>query len=166
QIRGYRFREFVGDRLAYTNLELRFPLVDELRFPFGSIRQIRGLLFFDAGTAWTQNGFYFDSQTGFFRPFKAYDKDQNLFRDVRASYGLGFSFRMGGLELNWSFAKRLPFLETHISHQCETDFADALDVQPKSAEREAIAGALAECPLVENNDSNWRSDFYITFQPF
>ncbi|HZI95073.1 MAG TPA: hypothetical protein VFE84_12575, partial [Patescibacteria group bacterium] len=46
QIRGYRFREFVGDRLAYTNLELRFPLVDELRFPFGSIRQIRGLLFF------------------------------------------------------------------------------------------------------------------------
>jgi hypothetical protein len=32
--------------------------------------------------------------------------------DGRASYGFGFNFYFGQILLNWSFAHRLPFLET------------------------------------------------------
>ncbi|MEE9218432.1 MAG: hypothetical protein V3U98_05140, partial [Acidobacteriota bacterium] len=55
-LRGFNFREFFGTRTAYMNLEIRFPLVDELRFPFGSIRQIRGMIFLDVGAAWFSGG--------------------------------------------------------------------------------------------------------------
>ena len=55
-LRGFDFREFFGTRIAFLNMELRFPLIDELRFPFGSIRQIRGVLFMDIGAAWFSGG--------------------------------------------------------------------------------------------------------------
>ena len=32
--------------------------------------------------------------------------------DGRGSYGFGFNFYFGQILLNWSFAHRLPFLET------------------------------------------------------
>lgn len=55
-LRGFDFREFFGTRVAFLNMEIRFPLIDELRFPFGSIRQIRGVLFLDVGAAWFSGG--------------------------------------------------------------------------------------------------------------
>ena len=55
-LRGFDFRQFFGTRVAFMNLEIRFPLVDELRFPFGSIRQIRGVIFFDIGAGWFGSG--------------------------------------------------------------------------------------------------------------
>jgi len=158
-IRGILYKELIGDRVAFTNLELRFPLVDELRFPFGSLRQIRGVAFLDAGAAWTQDGFFFDRSTGFFREFKFYDKDQDALRDMRAAYGLGFSFRMGFLELNWSFARRLPFLETNVTPACALAFQAAMTAAEAAA-------ALQSCPLVEVDKAGWRSNFYITYQPF
>ncbi|HKY31153.1 MAG TPA: hypothetical protein VJV23_01365 [Candidatus Polarisedimenticolia bacterium] len=156
QIRGFQYREFLGDRAAFANLELRFPLVDELRLPFGSIRSIRGLAFFDVGTAWTQGGFFWDKETGLFRDFKFYDSDENRLRDGRASYGLGFSFRLGYLDLNWTFAKRLPFTETRFAGSC-------LAAANTATTFEELAAALASCPLVEVSDDAWRSDFYIGY---
>jgi hypothetical protein len=55
-LRGFDFREFFGTRIAFVNMELRFPLIDELRFPFGSIRQIRGVIFLDVGAGWFSGG--------------------------------------------------------------------------------------------------------------
>ena len=150
QIRGYQFRELLGDNAVFTNLELRFPLVDELRLPFGSIRQIRGVAYFDAGTAWTQDGFFWDRETGFFREFDLYDSKEHRLRDGRAAYGIGFSMRLGLLDLNWNFSHRLPFGETKLTSEClaEPD----------------LAGVLATCPIVEVNDTSLRSDFYIGYQ--
>ncbi len=156
QIRGFEYREFLGDRVAFTNIELRFPLLDDLRFPFGSLGQIRGLLFVDVGTAWTQEGFFWDKETGFFREFDFYDSEENRLQDGRASYGFGFNFRLGFLELNWTFARRLPYAETRVTSQCSDAFALAFTA-------EEAAAALAQCPLEEVDDSTFRSDFYIGY---
>jgi len=156
QIRGFRYREFLGDRAAYMNLELRFPLVDEVRFPFGSLRQVRGLLFFDAGTAWTQDGWFWDKETGVFRDFKLYDKENDRLRDLRASYGIGFSFRFGFFDLNWNFAKRLPYTETQVTNACRDQAAVALNDHE-------LALAIESCPFVEVRDNGFHSDFYIGY---
>jgi outer membrane protein assembly factor BamA len=158
QIRGFEYREFFGDRVIFTNLEMRFPLVDTLGLPFGAIRNIRGVFFLDAGTAYTQDGWFFDSQTNYFRKFKWYDKDEDIFVDLRASWGLGFSFSMGAFDLTWTFAQRFPFLETHISDQCEREYNQA-------ATGSEVVSALSLCPLEEVNDNGFHSDFYIGF-PF
>src|SRR5262249_26785253 len=78
QLRGYDFRYFSGNSIAFTNIELRYPLIDELRFPFGAIRQIRGTIFFDAGGAWFQDMLWFDPKTGGYRGYTATDAKGNL----------------------------------------------------------------------------------------
>jgi hypothetical protein len=120
QLRGFDFRDFFGSRLAWSNFELRFPLVDEMRFPFFGLRSIRGFLFTDVGAAWLKDDLWYDPETQVFRvdpttgentiPFKFWDSDNNRFQDARGSYGYGFQFFfIGGLQLNWSWAKRLPY---------------------------------------------------------
>jgi len=124
QIRGYDYRQFFGNRVAFSNLELRFPLVDELRFPFGSLRMLRGFLFFDVGAAWFQGDRWYDPDWGGLylplqdpafpsaytlvpRKFDFYDSGNNMLGDGRASYGIGFSWFLGPFELTWTWAKRL-----------------------------------------------------------
>jgi outer membrane protein assembly factor BamA len=124
QIRGYGYREFFGNRVAFSNLELRFPLVDELRFPFGAIRMLRGFLFFDVGAAWFNGDRWYDpnygtvdlpvqdpnNPSGFIivpRKFDFYDSGNNMMGDGRASYGVGLSWFLGPFELTWTWAKRL-----------------------------------------------------------
>jgi len=106
QIRGYNFREFFGNRVAFTNLELRFPFVDQLRFPFGAIRMLRGFLFLDVGAAWFQGGQFFDPRFNALRDFKFYDSENSMLGDGRASYGVGFAWFLGPFELTWTWAKR------------------------------------------------------------
>jgi hypothetical protein len=154
-VRGVDFRELFGNRIAYTNLEMRIPLIDELRFPFASLRDLRGTIFFDAGTAWFNDGqFYsrelaslrtyghgedlngdgiFDRfvQDGWidFSPFvdaksdaektcrgeprciSEWDDLDGKLQDLRASWGLGFHFLLGGLEWHWDFAHLQPYVD-------------------------------------------------------
>jgi len=60
-IRGYRFRQYSGKRIFFSNTELRFPLMDKLliKLPFMKIEfpTFRGSLFFDAGRV---AGFIYD----------------------------------------------------------------------------------------------------------
>ena len=135
-------------------MELRFPLVDELRFPFGSIRQVRGLLFFDAGTAWTQDGLFWDKELGVFRDYKLYDSDESRLQDGRASYGIGFSFWLGPFNLNWNFARRLPFGETHVTNECNPGAATSF---------QGFTNFASLCPIEETNDSSIAADFYIGY---
>lgn len=124
-LRGYDFRAFYGSNVAGANLELRFPFVDELRFPFGPIRNIRGFTFLDVGTAWLSGDQFYDPDLQFVRaqpiatpngttyvniPFSWWDDANNQLQDLRATYGVGFQmFLIGGLQFNWSWAKRLPY---------------------------------------------------------
>ncbi len=154
QIRGFRFREFIGDQAAFLNMELRFPLVDELAFPFGAIRQIRGLIFMDVGASWTQDGLFWDNETGLFREYKFWDSDADRLQDGRASYGLGFSIQMGFVELIWNFSRRFPYAETQDTAACDNAFI-APDLNT------FLEQVDTNCFLTETNDSNWRSDFWI-----
>ncbi len=121
QIRGYDFREFFGTRIAYSNFELRFPLIDELKFPFGSLRQIRGVIFADIGAAWFEDGFVYDQDTFSFRKFDFYDSEENRLVDGHASYGVGFNFFfLGPLQLHWVFSKRTDLKSTEAGFR--TDF--------------------------------------------
>ena len=154
-LRGVDFRELFGNRTAYSNLELRIPLIDELRFPFAALRDVRGTLFVDAGSAWFQNGqFYSHSllslrtyghgvdlngdgefdrfvEDGWvdFSPFvdakseaektcrgeprciAAWQDLDGDMQDLRASWGLGFHFILGGLEWHWDFAHLQPYTD-------------------------------------------------------
>ena len=125
-LRGYEFREFFGNRISYSNLELRFPLVDEMRFPFGSVHQLRGFVFLDIGAGWFQGPVYFDPNTGrdvnyqgtqllidtptgvgvINREFNCWDEDNDRLGDCRAAWGLGFAWYLGPFELTWVWAKR------------------------------------------------------------
>jgi Tol biopolymer transport system component len=132
QLRGYDYREFFGSRTSFMNLEFRFPLVDALAFPFGIIRDIRGFLFLDVGSAWFGGGEFFHPRLGFEttsavqgklnpdfiavdgsgnpvrRRFRFWDSENSKLGDGRASYGFGWGFYLGPFQLTWSFAKQLP----------------------------------------------------------
>ncbi len=98
-VRGFDFRSLVGDRAFYSNLELRFPLIDMLATPIFRFQGIRGVIFLDVGGAW------FDD----FQSFDFYDEDTDRLQDGVASYGYGLTIRLFGLDLNLDFAKRWDF---------------------------------------------------------
>ena len=115
QLRGYEYREFFGANLAWSNLEFRFPLIDQLRFPILTLQAIRGFFFLDVGASWYDNGLWYDPALFNFRvdntgqpiDFSFWDSDQNRLQDGRASYGTGFQFFfLGGLQFNWVWSKR------------------------------------------------------------
>lgn len=132
QLRGYDYREFFGSRVSFMNLEFRFPLVDALAFPFGIIRDLRGFLFLDVGTAWFGGGDFYHPRLGFeltgavqgqldpntvftgtsgglvHRRFRFWDSENSKLGDGRAAYGFGWGFYLGPFQLTWSFAKQLP----------------------------------------------------------
>jgi outer membrane protein assembly factor BamA len=97
-LRGYDFRTLIGQYAGFANVEFRFPLIDVLATPVLVLQQVRGALFFDIGAARFEG-----------RPF-AFMQDGRL-QDAKASVGLGVSFNLLGLQLNWDFAKRYDFEE-------------------------------------------------------
>ena len=94
-MRGFEFRELVGDRAFYGNLEWRFPLIDLLATPVLAFQGIRGRIFFDIGGAW------FDEV----QDFDAYDSDASRLEDAVSAYGVGITLQFFGLNMNWDFAK-------------------------------------------------------------
>ena len=154
-LRGYEYRDFYGSNVVQGNVELRFPLVDEVRFPIGPLRNIRGFFFLDAGTAWLPDDQFYDPDlnavraqpdpTGTFFttiPFDFWDNENNRPQDLRASYGVGFQFFfLGGLQFNWAWAKRFSY----------TRFAD----DPTSP------GFVLE--PIKADVGAFRSEFYIIF---
>jgi WD40 repeat protein len=97
-LRGYSYLEFSGTRAFFINSELRFPLVDQIKFPIGfSIDSIRGSFFFDIGAAWFEG-----EEFNFFAPGEG-----RKLEDAKAAFGLGVSFYLFNyFELHWDFARR------------------------------------------------------------
>ena len=98
-LRGFDYRSLYGTRGFFTNVELRFPLLDYLVFPFGGFEGIRGRLFWDTGAAWFPE-----------EDFK-FMEDGRL-RDGRSAYGIGFTVSFLGLDWNWDWASRWDFKDT------------------------------------------------------
>jgi hypothetical protein len=147
ELRGWDYRLFSGSRILQTNLEFRFPLAEELRFPILSIQQIRGFFFLDALAPFFLDNLFYDPELGGFRVdpmtgpirFKFWDSDESRLQDGRASYGMGFQFRfVGGLQFNWAFVTRMKY----------TQFVPDL-----------LTGSLVK---TEAGDEH-RSEFYIVF---
>jgi outer membrane protein assembly factor BamA len=101
-LRGIDFRALSGDRAFFSNVELRFPLLDVLATPFLAFRGIRGVIFFDVGGAWFHT----------LQPFRFYNGDTKRLQDGIAAYGWGFTANLLGLDLNWDFARRWDFKES------------------------------------------------------
>jgi hypothetical protein len=92
-LRGHDFRTIIGQHAGFANVELRFPLIDVLATPLLVLQQVRGALFVDVGAG------HFEGQ-----PFR-FISDGKL-QDGRAAVGIGISFNLLGLPINFDFARR------------------------------------------------------------
>jgi outer membrane protein assembly factor BamA len=108
-MRGYGYQSFSGSRAFFLNTELRFPLVDALKFPKIPAFRLRGLLFFDLGAAWYQN-----------QDFRFFEEGEFRLATPAASFGFGFSLNLGYFDLNWSFSKLTDLKD--VSGGLEVDF--------------------------------------------
>ncbi len=93
QLRGYDWLQFSGNRAFFSNLEYRWPFIDEVRGGAFAITDIRGLFFLDVGGAWF-DGFEFD-----------FIKDGRL-QDALASFGGGVMIDLGPLPLNFYLSQK------------------------------------------------------------
>lgn len=165
QLRGWDFREFVGNNLAWANVEFRFPLVDRLRFPVFELTQIRGFFFADAGAAWLDDDRWYDPELRVsgspFRggvridpdgtpiEFDFWDGDNDRPQDLRITYGTGFQLFFLGLQLNWVWSQRMDY----------TRFCSPSDLT------ECVFDPASAAPLEKRkiDGGGTRTDFYISY---
>ncbi|MCG3154217.1 MAG: Protein TolB [bacterium] len=86
-VRGTNYYEQIGTRYALLNAEIRFPFIRFLllQAPIPLFfQQVRGAIFFDAGSAW-------DESSGF-RLFKRNRFGERVLDDVLAGFGYGIRF--------------------------------------------------------------------------
>jgi hypothetical protein len=93
-LRGVGYGALEGDTLGLLNIEMRFPLVETLRLGWPlriGLGGIQGVLFFDAGGAWSEG----------VRVFRNGRLD-----DVTAGYGTGLRLGLGYFALKYDLAQR------------------------------------------------------------
>jgi outer membrane protein assembly factor BamA len=128
QLRGYEYREFFGPNVLWGNVELRFPLIDQIDWGFGlRMGPVRGFVFADAGAAWWDDTLHLNCtepepnallcDPNPVRGKAVYDIRFNILRnyvgrdangrwvDIHGSAGLGFQLQFLGLPVTWAFAK-------------------------------------------------------------
>ncbi len=105
-LRGFEFNEFYGTRLAVINNEFRIPFIDIIRiFGFLDLYYIRGVLYWDIGSAWSDDFNW--------EPFKE-DEDGNWrFEDIKSSVGFGLRLRGGYFDFNFYFSKKMDLYEIY-----------------------------------------------------
>ena len=97
EMRGYEYLQFVGHKGFFSNVELRFPLIEAMLTPIGVLGGLRGVIFGNIGAIGFNNeDFNFmDSGTAEINPLLGYDTD--LAGNVTPRYG--DPVRVGGLRL-------------------------------------------------------------------
>ncbi|MBN1355637.1 PD40 domain-containing protein [bacterium] len=101
-IRGYDYNTLVGNNVALTNIELRFPIIDILRFPFGlAFTKVRGKVFADAGMIWSKGE---DEKWRFNDP-----DTPELEGNIYGGAGWGINFWFIGVEWHFEFARKTDF---------------------------------------------------------
>ncbi len=100
-LRGPDWGELEGTKVAFANVEFRFPFIDQLLLgwplPLG-FRSIRGVLFFDVGGAWYDDGEFHPvttEGTGAFR-----------LSDTVAGYGFGVRLNLGLFVLRYDLIQK------------------------------------------------------------
>ena len=111
-LRGYDYEELVGTRAGLLNLELRMPFIDELRFgwPFAwAIYGIRGILFADFGTVWSEEQFGPENR------YRTWERRKNQIRliDIKGAIGVGLRLRLGFFSLDFDIAKKTDLAEIY-----------------------------------------------------
>ncbi|MGB3976507.1 MAG: BamA/TamA family outer membrane protein [bacterium] len=104
-IRGYGYKQIVGNNVVVANAEFRFPILDHLIFP-GNIgfHGFRGKFFVDAGMA------LIDSESVTWK----FDNPRTPIHEGswNASYGWGINFWLIGVEWHFEWAKKTNFNKT------------------------------------------------------
>ena len=108
-LRGYRYQDLIGTRMGLLNFEIRIPFIDELRFgwPFPwAISGIRGIVFSDFGTVWSE-ALHGDN------PYRVFRKENKRYRldDVKGSVGIGLRLQLGFFSLDFDVARRTDLAE-------------------------------------------------------
>ncbi|HDS09839.1 MAG TPA: hypothetical protein ENN73_06380, partial [Firmicutes bacterium] len=100
QLRGFEFNQFYGSRVAFINNEFRIPFIDIIRlFGFLDLYYIRGVLFWDIGSAWSDDYHW--------EPFRKDENGNWRFEDIKSSVGSGLRLRGGYFDFNFYFAKKM-----------------------------------------------------------
>jgi outer membrane protein assembly factor BamA len=105
-LRGLDYGELTGTRIALTNLEFRYPLIDQLSLGFPlplTLRGVRGVFFLDMGAAWFRENGLED-----FKPFSSGGTIGKL-NDVKAGYGFGVRMNLGFFIIRYDLAQRTDF---------------------------------------------------------
>ncbi|MBI4348542.1 MAG: PD40 domain-containing protein [Elusimicrobia bacterium] len=132
EMRGYPYLSFAGNKAAFANAELRFPIIQAMLTPIGIMDGIRGTFFFNVGhagwdgqptKAYSSKPETFtpivdvergpdgwpkvDPASGSYIPVYGQPVHVNGFRlnDARASYGFGIQTNVIGLPMHfdWSY---------------------------------------------------------------
>jgi outer membrane protein assembly factor BamA len=109
-LRGTPYYEMIGSRFAMTNLELRFPMIQYLILG-GPLRigfqNIRGVAFFDMGSAWSSNRKW--------KPFTEGPSGFPRLNAARAGYGIGARANLGIFVLRYDLAWQTDLARTEPS---------------------------------------------------
>jgi len=99
-LRGYDYYAFSGPKIAFLNLEYRFPFIDRLKIAFPlpiELRNIRGVLFADLA------GVYTDS-------FKIYETENGFhLQDLKMGIGAGLRFNFMFIIFKFDWARAYNF---------------------------------------------------------
>jgi len=98
-LRGALYYQMVGNKFILANIELRFPLIKYLIMDFPlplGLQNIRGALFMDIGSAWTDNSSW--------RPFKKSFGFMPEFDDLFGGFGIGARLNLGFFLLKYDIA--------------------------------------------------------------
>ncbi len=103
-LRGPDWGELEGTKVAFANVEFRFPFIDQLLLgwplPLG-FRSIRGVLFCDVGGAWFSDGD--------FHPITAEGAGVFRLSDTVGGYGFGVRINLGLFVLRYDLVQRTDF---------------------------------------------------------
>ncbi|MFH1563826.1 MAG: BamA/TamA family outer membrane protein [Nitrospirota bacterium] len=103
-LRGYELGQFWGNYILLGNAELRVPLIDEIKFAMPvSIRNIRSVIFVDAGSAWSK---------GERLTIRHNSTDGEKETDLKCSYGVGLRVLLGFLPISIDYAWNTDFVDS------------------------------------------------------
>lgn len=116
-LRGYEVGEFWGNYIVLGNIEIRLPLIDEIRFALPiSLKNIRSCIFVDVGSAWSK---------GEKLTMRHNATDEKKDTDLKASYGVGFRLLLGFLPVRVDYVWNTDFVDT--SNKAKTNFSIGYD---------------------------------------
>lgn len=125
EMRGYEYLQFIGHKAFFTDVELRYPIIDAALTPIGTFGGLRGVLFFNLGGGVFNNQnfrpfvsqtegvplIYYDTSSGFPVLVQGPDIQVSGFRlvDSQASYGIGLQTALLGFPIHFDWAWKTRF---------------------------------------------------------